>query len=128
MRVLALALCTLGFSAPAQAQWMSRTIEDPFGKDNIVGAITAAEGKGLIVRCIGGTKLNIRFMPNERGSDEMERFLNAVGPKIFVRIDNAPVQELEATVQNDDKNRFIADADIDLAMPREWLPQRRGLP
>lgn len=104
-------------SQPVYAQWISQFKEDPFGDNHIVGAFTAKFNKGLIVRCVGAKRLELMFLPNEQGSDEIVSMANLAGTVIKLRIDRDKVDSLEANVQiHDGKVVAVADLEISTAI------------
>ncbi len=99
----------------AQAQWASQEIEDPFGDDHITGAFTARSGKGLVVRCVGTSRLELMFMPNESGDESVALMANTMGLKILIRIDKDKVDSLEAATHSSD-GKIVTVADIEPAL------------
>lgn len=118
------------FSVPlvnsSHAQWISQAHDDPFGDNHIVGAATAKFGKGLIVRCVGGKKLEIMFLPNEKGSDEVIAMANLAGTTIKIRIDNDAIDELQAVVQLSE-GKVIAIADVALDIVKRMMKSKRRI-
>lgn len=114
------------FSLSAFAQWISQNIEDPFGENHIVGAATVKFGKGLIVRCVGGKNLQLMFLPNEMGSDEVITMANLAGTIIKLRIDKDAIDQLPATVQNSD-GKVLAIADIDATIAKRMAQSKKRI-
>lgn len=114
--VLSFLLCFF-FSQPVYAQWISQYKEDPFGDNHIVGAFTAKLNKGLIVRCVGAKRLELMFLPNEVGTDEIVSMANLAGTAIKLRIDKDEIDSLEANVQlHDGKVIAVADLEVSIAV------------
>lgn len=104
-------------SQPSYAQWISQYKEDPFGDNHIVGAFTAKLNKGLIVRCVGAKRLELMFLPNEMGSDEIVSMANLAGTSIKLRVDKDKIDSLEANVQlHDGKVIAVAELDVSIAV------------
>lgn len=128
MRISRLIVSTIIFTlycTASYAQWLSQEIEDPFGSDNIVGALTANAGKGLIVRCVGESRLELMFMPNEQGDESVASMANTLGLQILLRIDKDPIDTLDAvTHSNNDKIVAVASIDLSLAQRMAAAKQR----
>lgn len=123
---LASLIISLIYTQPVMAQWFSQSKEDPFGDNHIVGAVTAKYGKGLIVRCIGGSDLQLMFLPNEVGTDDVVTMANAAGTLIKVRIDKEQIDEIPATVQLTD-GKVLAIADINKSLANRMANARRRI-
>jgi len=108
----------------AQAQWIGQKIDDPFGTQDIVGAATLKFGKGLIVRCVGGTRRELMFLPNEQGQSSVAETANALGVTLLVRVDHEPVVSLAGVMHSSD-GKLVVVADVAESLARQIGDARR---
>lgn len=82
--------------AEAFAQWFHTGKESAFGSGDVHVAATALDGRGFGVRCTG-YKMEMLFTTQDKsvGEDDVEAF-NKVNPKIRVRIDDDPIDVIDA--------------------------------
>lgn len=125
-RLLFMVFFVLCLTQPVQAQWLSQYKEDPFGEDHIVGAFTAKLGKGLIVRCVGAKRLELMFLPNEVGSNDIISVANLAGTTIKLRIDKDKIDIIKSVVQLHD-GKVIALADLDILIAKRMANARKRI-
>ena len=116
MRRLFLTIGVLCFAAPACAEWVHTTEDDPF-TDSPVQLSAAIDTSGYFggFRCTTAADLALVFVTVEEvGNDGAADLLAALPVKVLVIVDDAPKVELDAKVEptpDGKKYRVIAQGD-----------------
>ena len=87
------AVLTLFAATSAHAQWIYQTKDSAFSDDKMHFMVTAKAGFAFGFRCNKGVK-NALYLTSEKA--ESASSINALGPKLFIRVDKNKVHELDA--------------------------------
>lgn len=99
LRTLLVAISLLLLTDFSFAQWVGTSKGSDFEESPMHLAVAAQGRYGLGLKCQGETKI-ILFMTPEKISDEtIITMMNAVGPKLRVRVDGGKVLDLDAKAE-----------------------------
>ena len=99
IRTISIATLLTALAGSAQAQWVNDTEEDPFGDKKNSISMTIAGGYGFGFRCNGAAEYAIVYLTTEKASDGATT-MNLMNPVLKLRIDDKPVIDLDAKVDN----------------------------
>lgn len=113
MRLVLSFLALLHWSASANAQWFYQEKEESaFSEEKVHLLLSMSEGRGFGFRCRDGSS-ELMFMLEER-MEETDT-LNAIQPKLLLKIDNNELHEIPVTAANSgDSLVFMAEAPVPL--------------
>lgn len=98
LRSLLVAASLLLLTDISFAQWIETRKGSDFEENPMHLALTAQGKYGLGLKCQGETKI-ILFMTPEKISDETITIMNAIGPKLRIRVDGGKILDLNAQAQ-----------------------------
>jgi hypothetical protein len=99
IRTMSIATLFTTLAGGAQAQWVNNTEEDPFGDKKNSISMTIAGGYGFGFRCNGAAEYALVYLTTEKASSGAAS-MNLMSPKLKLRIDDKPVIDLDAKVDN----------------------------
>ena len=99
------------FPISAQAQWINKTDDDPFGNEKNSIAMTMAGGYGFGFSCKGKQEFQIVYLTTEETRDSANN-LNLLSPILKIKIDESNVVDLSAEIDKaGDKLRLTTSDD-----------------
>ncbi|WP_144295965.1 hypothetical protein [Ancylobacter novellus] len=104
----------LALSAPAAAQWVYQSDGGEFDDDPLHLAVTAAGKYAFGLRCRKDSTEIVFLTPERISDDNIVEPMNALEPKLRVRIDKGEIRSFDASIDDaDGKLAVIADVDVD---------------
>jgi hypothetical protein len=95
------------FAPPAAAQWLYQGEESAFGSSGTHMAVTAKGRYGLSVRCMNSKLELVCVTPDTSFDEGAYKLANTIGMKLRVRVDDAPVVDLDAELTDADGKAII---------------------
>jgi len=95
-----LVLTTLTLVGPASAQWVYQGNESAFGSDTMHVALTGSGDYGFGFRCKAGEIEAVYLTPDRSFDADAYKLANITEPKLRIRIDDRPVVDLEAELND----------------------------
>lgn len=113
MNKVALAACiVVAMVAPSHAQWISDSGGGDFDDDPVHVALTAKGRSAFGLRCNSEVREFVFITPEAAADADTLKMMNAVAPKLKVRLDKGSIIDLDADLEDrDDKLTVVAEVD-----------------